>query len=124
MSPPPPEKICSTCGRPFAWRRKWADCWHEVRYCSKKCRGGPSGLDREVESVLRRMLARRPPPATLCPSEVARAVFREDEWRGGMERVRRAGRRLAMEGLLEVTQGGRAVDPGTARGPIRYRASS
>ena len=72
--------------------------------------------------MLRRMLSRRRPPATLCPSEVARTVFSEDAWRGGMERVRRAGRRLAREGVLEVTQGGRAVDPGTARGPIRYRS--
>jgi hypothetical protein len=74
--------------------------------------------------VLRRMLSRRPAPATLCPSEVARTVFPGDAWRGEMERVRRAGRRLAAEGLLEVTQGGRSVDPGTARGPIRYRAAS
>ncbi|MGB1557969.1 MAG: DUF2256 domain-containing protein [Oceanococcaceae bacterium] len=35
-----PSKICSRCGRPFAWRRKWAACWEAVRYCSKRCRGG------------------------------------------------------------------------------------
>jgi len=33
-----PEKICITCGRPFAWRKKWARCWEEVRYCSDRCR--------------------------------------------------------------------------------------
>jgi hypothetical protein len=32
------EKVCATCGRPFAWRRKWADVWDEVRYCSERCR--------------------------------------------------------------------------------------
>ncbi|MED5338323.1 MAG: DUF2256 domain-containing protein [Pseudomonadota bacterium] len=34
-----PTKPCLTCGRPFAWRKKWAACWDEVKYCSKRCRG-------------------------------------------------------------------------------------
>jgi len=34
-----PEKICQTCGRPFAWRKKWEKCWDEVKYCSDRCRG-------------------------------------------------------------------------------------
>lgn len=33
-----PQKICATCGRPFVWRRKWAQVWDEVRYCSDRCR--------------------------------------------------------------------------------------
>ena len=33
-----PTKICAACGRPFAWRRKWARDWAEVRYCSDRCR--------------------------------------------------------------------------------------
>ncbi|NQX80212.1 MAG: DUF2256 domain-containing protein [Hyphomicrobiaceae bacterium] len=32
-----PQKICATCGRPFRWRKKWAESWNEVRYCSKRC---------------------------------------------------------------------------------------
>jgi hypothetical protein len=31
-------KDCATCGRPFAWRKKWAKVWDEVRYCSDACR--------------------------------------------------------------------------------------
>jgi hypothetical protein len=44
--PDMPEKTCATCGRPFAWRRKWARSWPEVRYCSDACRTGryPAGL--------------------------------------------------------------------------------
>ena len=34
-----PQKTCATCGRPFAWRKKWARVWDEVRYCSDRCRG-------------------------------------------------------------------------------------
>ncbi|MCY0966057.1 DUF2256 domain-containing protein [Parathalassolituus penaei] len=33
-----PERICPVCQRPFSWRRKWADCWDEVKYCSERCR--------------------------------------------------------------------------------------
>lgn len=33
-----PSKSCLYCGRPFSWRRKWARCWDEVRYCSQRCK--------------------------------------------------------------------------------------
>ncbi len=35
-----PEKVCAACGRPFAWRKKWAANWEEVRFCSDACRTG------------------------------------------------------------------------------------
>ena len=33
-----PQKICARCGRPFAWRKKWARVWDEVKFCSGRCR--------------------------------------------------------------------------------------
>ncbi|RRV10246.1 DUF2256 domain-containing protein [Pseudomonas sp. v388] len=33
-----PVKTCVVCGLPFSWRKKWARCWDEVRYCSERCR--------------------------------------------------------------------------------------
>ncbi|MGL6605113.1 DUF2256 domain-containing protein [Aeromonas hydrophila] len=33
-----PEKTCPVCQRSFSWRRKWTNCWEEVRYCSERCR--------------------------------------------------------------------------------------
>lgn len=33
-----PEKVCVTCGRPFAWRKKWERVWDEVKFCSDRCR--------------------------------------------------------------------------------------
>ena len=33
-----PEKICSTCGLPFSWRKKWERDWDKVKYCSKRCK--------------------------------------------------------------------------------------
>ena len=38
-----PQKTCSTCGRPFTWRKKWEKVWDEVRYCSDRCRAGRKG---------------------------------------------------------------------------------
>lgn len=39
-----PQKRCQSCGRPFAWRKKWARVWDEVKYCSQRCRdAGPAG---------------------------------------------------------------------------------
>ncbi|MDR9403240.1 MAG: DUF2256 domain-containing protein [Halothece sp. Uz-M2-17] len=37
-----PTKTCVVCGRPFTWRKKWADCWDEVKYCSQRCRRNKS----------------------------------------------------------------------------------
>jgi hypothetical protein len=33
-----PIKFCARCGRPFAWRGKWARDWERVKYCSERCR--------------------------------------------------------------------------------------
>jgi hypothetical protein len=45
-----PEKPCAVCGRPFAWRKKWAKVWDEVRYCSDACRGRRSAGKAEDEA--------------------------------------------------------------------------
>ncbi len=34
-----PQKICAGCGRPFAWRKKWARDWESVKTCSERCKG-------------------------------------------------------------------------------------
>ncbi|MCC5888005.1 MAG: DUF2256 domain-containing protein [Gammaproteobacteria bacterium] len=41
-----PSKPCASCGLPFVWRKRWRDCWEEVRYCSERCRR--SGPDRPL----------------------------------------------------------------------------
>ena len=37
-----PTKVCAACGLPFAWRKKWARDWDQVKYCSDRCRSGKS----------------------------------------------------------------------------------
>ncbi|MCB1131132.1 MAG: DUF2256 and DUF3253 domain-containing protein [Verrucomicrobiae bacterium] len=114
-------KHCESCGRRIEWRKKWAAAWNQVRYCSDACRRNkPRGKDLELEREILALLEARPRNATICPSEAARAVFPET-WRDRMEDTRRAARRLAARGRVEVTQRGAPVDPSTAKGPIRLR---
>lgn len=79
--------------------------------------------DQRLEQAILELLDGRAPAATICPSDAARAVYDGDDdgWRALMEPVRRAARRLVAAGEVEVTQGGRPVDPDAARGPIRIR---
>jgi hypothetical protein len=32
------QKVCEQCNKPFTWRKKWEKVWHEVKYCSERCR--------------------------------------------------------------------------------------
>ena len=118
---PRPTKICRVCGRSFAWRRKWARDWENVRYCSAACRkSGVDDTDHKLEGLIVSLLSQRSRSATICPSEVAQAAS-ENNWRELMEPVRRAARRLAADGRVDILQRGRKVDPDNARGPIRLR---
>ncbi|GAA1148730.1 DUF3253 domain-containing protein [Nesterenkonia lutea] len=76
--------------------------------------------DRDMESAILRLLAKRAESATICPSDAARALGGE-KWRDQMDAARAAARRLEAVGVVDITQGGEVVDPATARGPIRIR---
>lgn len=107
----------------MTWRKAWARSWDDVRYCSHRCRRRKrSPVDAQLEIALQDLLRARPRNGSVCPSEVARRVA-ADDWRGLMEPARRAARRLAAAGEVEITQSGTVVDPSTARGPIRIRAA-
>ena len=113
---PTGSRPCKACGRPLP-----ATAEPDRVYCSKACaRRRVAPADRRLETAVLELLGRRAPGATICPSEVARQGG-GDVWRELMEPVRRAARRLAARKEVEVTQGGRVVDPGTVRGPIRLR---
>ncbi|MEM7410285.1 MAG: DUF2256 and DUF3253 domain-containing protein [Myxococcota bacterium] len=110
-------KLCSHCGRPFSWRRKWQRVWPQVRYCGARCRreARRGGGERVEQAILALLGARQ---GTVCPSEPARTLW-PDAWRPRMNDVRAAARRLAHEGRVVWRQHGKPVDPTTARGPIR-----
>ena len=77
----------------------------------------PARLERAILDLL----ARRRADATICPSDAARAVGSDDDWRPLMQPARDAAARLVAAGEVEVTQGGSVVDVATARGPVRIR---
>ncbi len=73
------------------------------------------------QAAIEALLEERQPGASICPSEVARAVSPRG-WRAHMAGVRDVARHLARRGHLAITQRGRGVDPDAAvRGPIRLR---
>ena len=115
----PADKTCERCGRTIAWRTRWARSWDQVRYCSAGCRRGLDATDRSLELAIQQLLESRPLGATICPSEAARALALD--WRPLMEPAWQAARRLVAAGFAVITQGGRVVDPSTAKGPIRVR---
>lgn len=115
------EPVCPTCGKVIPWGRRWAADPTRRQYCSDDCGSRRvAGAGQEIERLILTLLEQRAVGASICPSEVARALT-NDDWRAQMEAVRRAARRLQREGRIEITRGGRPLAPGTERGPIRLR---
>lgn len=84
----------------------------------------PSDFDRvtdaAIEAKIFGLLATRQEAATICPSEVARAlVSGDDPWRELMPQVRQVAQCLARNDRLKVTRGGVPVDATSPGGPIR-----
>ena len=76
--------------------------------------------DADIEDRIFALLSTRQPGATLCPSEVARALLPEGAaWREQMPRVRQVAQTLAQQHRLRVTRGGVPVDATAPGGPIR-----
>ncbi len=74
--------------------------------------------DNYEEEILT-MLVRRGFGKTICPSEVLPDEQKTDKIL--MEKVRAAARRLVAKEKILITQKGIAVDPSTAKGPIRLK---
>lgn len=92
-------------------------------------------LDDEQKGVIlrhaSRLLSTRDYPKTICPSEIARALSREDlntlnasEWRDTMDDIRQVVWEKRNAGEVEVMQKGEVVDIEALediKGPIRVR---
>jgi len=95
------------------WRKAWERSFEEVRYCSTSCRRARlTEADVALEQAVLAALRRRARGAMIDP---------EKEVAGEREAVRRAVRRLAARGEVEVVQAGRVVEPSHARGPLGVR---
>lgn len=111
------EKICTSCGRVITYRKKWEKNWDEIKYCSDECRRNKNKYDFR-ESILS-LLKDRSPQQFLCPSEVLNEDLKTDKVM--LEHVRRSARLLAHEGLVEILQNGKLVNPSEFRGPVQVR---
>ena len=115
------DKWCARCGRVITWRSSLAKNWDSVKWCSDGCRKlGVKAVDQRLSKAILDLLAARARTATICPSEAAKVVG-GDDWEDLMEPARCAARRLVVSGEIQITQGGRVVDPSTAKGPIRLK---
>ena len=82
----------------------------------------PPASDERIGETIFGLLAQRDASASICPSEVARALAADDAgWRALMPEVRRVAAVLAQRGLLRVTRGADDVDARVPGGPVRLR---
>lgn len=73
-----------------------------------------------IEDKIFALLATRQEGASVCPSEVARALVPDHgPWRELMPQVRQVAQALAHNQRLRVTRGGMPVDATSRGGPIR-----
>jgi glycerate-2-kinase len=73
-----------------------------------------------IETEILRQTAERGPDKSICPSEVARALYHD--WQSHMKLVRTAAIRLAKANQIEILRKGRPVpDLDSFRGVIRLR---
>ena len=72
-----------------------------------------------IERLIVSLLALRKETSSICPSDIARAID-PDAWRALMAPVRTVAMRLAIAGIIEISQHGVVVVPnGHWRGPVR-----
>ena len=79
-----------------------------------------TGKRSELKSAILKLLKTRRTGASICPSEAARVVFKED-WREQMPQVRIVASEMVSQNQIEICQKGVAVNPATIKGPIRLR---
>ena len=79
--------------------------------------------DNKREETILAMATERGPDKTVCPSEIARALF-PGNWRKHMDEVRTSAIGLQQAGKVTITQKGNPVDVENIKGPIRIRINN
>ena len=76
--------------------------------------------ENDIRELILSLVATRGTGKTICPSEVARALEKEDaRWQALMPRVRRHAVSLAREGEIAIFRKGKPVDPDDFKGVYR-----
>ncbi|MEB0260599.1 MULTISPECIES: DUF3253 domain-containing protein [unclassified Mucilaginibacter] len=76
--------------------------------------------NNSITQTILTMATERGPDKTVCPSEVARALF-PTNWRKHMQDLRDAAIELQKGGKVTITQKGKPVDVRHIKGPIRIK---
>ncbi|WP_295773279.1 DUF3253 domain-containing protein [uncultured Mucilaginibacter sp.] len=76
-----------------------------------------------ISNTVLAMATERGADKTICPSEVARALY-NTHWRKHMEEVRQAAIVLHQQGRVSITQKGKPVDVNHIKGPIRIKINN
>lgn len=75
---------------------------------------------KKIEKKILALVEERGALKSICPSDVARALFSESDWRDEMDAVRAVAQALSDRGLIKVTQKGKQIRSVLeAHGPIR-----
>jgi hypothetical protein len=78
-------------------------------------------MNEAIRAEILRQCAVRAPDRSICPSEIARALW-PSQWREHMNEVREVGAQLARLSAIQITQRNSVCDPRTEiRGAVRYR---
>ena len=77
-----------------------------------------NGVRERLTAAVSTLLRHRRPESTICPSDAARVVG-GTAWRDLMDTARAVAAELAAQGLVEVRQRGRSVDPASTPGALR-----
>ena len=117
------DKVCQACGRTITWRKKWERDWGNIRYCSNACRRRRSPRrDAQLEKSITGYLTQYPGKA-ISSAELLKLLHATDTQTHTTkaEDVRRAMRRLAHQGRIEVIQQGKRIKPQNIRGEVQVR---
>jgi hypothetical protein len=76
--------------------------------------------ESSISDTIIQMATERGTDKTICPSEVARAMF-DTGWRKHMNDVRTAAISLQQQNKVLITQNGKPVDVNDIKGPIRIK---
>jgi len=118
-------KVCLHCGRSFSWRKKWEQCWDEVKFCSAGCRkAAVSKLAVQAEQVILELLHADTQSTPLNPDTVAHHLEPDQtsrRWQQVVREVMHAARRLSRQNQIQITRKGKPVAPDEVRGVVRLR---
>lgn len=76
--------------------------------------------EASIAETILNMATERGADKSICPSDVARALFPAD-WRKHMDEIRAEAIKLEQAGRVLITQKGKPIDTGIIKGPVRIK---